>query len=92
MEAGPLDLVLKTKKPDVTKQDDSGSLTVELSGGSVTFRTCADSCVALRDLVVYLASNGDLITSCPETTEDSLTTANVGSCAISGLVWCYSNL
>jgi autophagy-related protein 2 len=63
MEAGPLDLVLKSSVPDASSKDAGRSLVLELSGGHVIFRTCADSCVALRDLVLYLASDGDLIMS-----------------------------
>ncbi len=33
---------------------------MECSSNVVHLRTCVDSCVALRDLLVYLACNGDL--------------------------------
>lgn len=35
-------------------------ISVECSSNVVHLRTCADSCIALRDLLVYLATNGDL--------------------------------
>lgn len=37
-------------------------ISVECSSNVVHLRTCADSCIALRDLLVYLATNGDLQT------------------------------
>ena len=44
-------LQLFSRLPDVS---------IECSSNVVHFRTCVDSCTALRDLVVHLASHGDL--------------------------------
>ena len=33
---------------------------MECSSNVVHLRTCADSCIALRDLILYLSRNGDL--------------------------------
>lgn len=58
-EAGPLDLLL-TVRSDAASAGSSGpELEVEFSGGQVHLMTCADSLVALRDIIVYLASDGD---------------------------------
>ena len=35
-------------------------VSVECSSNVVHLRTCVDTCIALRDLLVYLATNGDL--------------------------------
>ena len=44
-------LKLFSRLPDVS---------VECSSNVVHLRICADSCIALRDLLLYLAKNGDL--------------------------------
>ena len=44
-------LQLFSRLPDVS---------IECSSNVVHFRTCVDSCTALRDLVLHLASHGDL--------------------------------
>ena len=49
----PRPLQLFARLPDIS---------VECSSNVVHLRTCADSCIALRDLLVYLATNGDLQT------------------------------
>lgn len=61
-EAGPLDLLLTVRSEGGAANTGSSGLEleVEFSGGRVHLMTCADSLVALRDILVYLAADGDL--------------------------------
>ena len=52
-ELGEDDQKLFSRLPD---------LSLECSSNVIHLRTCVDSCIALRDLIVYLATHGDLQT------------------------------
>ena len=60
-EAGPLDLLLTMRSQAQTGSTDDKrpGLEIEFSGGQVHLMTCADSFVALRDIILYLALDGD---------------------------------
>lgn len=60
-EAGPLDLLLtmRSKAKAGSGDDKRLGLEIEFSGGQVHLMTCADSFVALRDIILYLALDGD---------------------------------
>lgn len=44
-------------------------MSLECSSNILHLRTCVDSCIALRDLLVYLATNGDLRPHSQETVQ-----------------------
>lgn len=60
-EAGPLDLLLTMRRKATAGSGDDKrpGLGIEFSGGQVHLMTCADSLVALRDIILYLAVDGD---------------------------------
>ena len=71
-EAGPLDLLLTMRNEEMagSSDDKRPGLEVEFSGGQVRLMTCADSLVALRDIVLYLALDGaSEISGCAEDAE-----------------------
>ena len=61
-EAGPLDLLLTVRSEESARSTGhkGPGLEVEFSGGQVHLMPCADSFVALQDIIMYLAQMATL--------------------------------
>ncbi|XP_065883382.1 autophagy-related protein 2 homolog B-like isoform X2 [Dysidea avara] len=60
IEMGLLELIIKMPTGDLSETQDMPEISLEFSNNLVELRTCVDTCAALRDLMQYIASHGDL--------------------------------